>query len=222
VQGHIAGKMTKSNKIGYIASFPIPEVIMGINSYYLHAKKVNPAVELSIVWAFTWFDPAKEADAAKALIDQGVDVIASHTDSTAPLAEAAKTNGAVIGFGQASDMADYKPSPRVSSIIDNWAPYYVKRVGALLDGTYAQADAWEGIAGGEVEIGEITDAVPADVKAEAEAMRDAIAAGTYHPFTGPINKQDGTAWLAEGATAPDGDLLGMMFYVEGITGDIPS
>lgn len=222
VQGHIAGKMTKTNKIGYIASFPIPEVIMGINSYYLHAKKANPAVELSIVWAFTWFDPAKEADAAKALIDQGVDVIASHTDSTAPLAEAAKTNGAVIGFGQASDMADYKPSPRVSSIIDNWAPYYVKRVGALLDGSYAQADAWEGIAGGEVEIGEITDAVPADVKAEAEALRDSIAAGTYHPFTGPINKQDGSAWLAEGAVAPDGELLGMMFYVEGITGEIPS
>lgn len=222
VQGHIAGKMTKTNKIGYIASFPIPEVIMGINSYFLHARKVNPDVELSIVWAFTWFDPAKEADAAKALIDQGVDVIASHTDSTAPLAEAAKTNGAVIGFGQASDMADYKPTPRVSSIIDNWAPYYVKRVGQLLDGTYEQIDAWEGIAGGEVEIGEITEVVPADVKAEAEAMRDAIAAGTYHPFTGPINKQDGSAWLAEGAVAPDGDLLGMMFYVEGIKGDIPS
>jgi len=221
VQGHIAGKMTKSNKIGYIASFPIPEVIMGINSYYLHAKKVNPAVELSVVWAYTWFDPAKEADAAKALIDQGVDVIASHTDSTAPLAEAAKTNGAVIGFGQASDMAEYKDGPRVSSIIDNWAPYYVKRVGALMDGTYAQADAWEGIAGGEVEIGEITALVPPEVKAEAEGMRDAIAAGTYHPFTGPINKQDGSPWLAEGQVAPDGDLLGMSFYVEGITGDIP-
>ena len=221
IQGHIAGKMTKSNKIGYIGSFPIPEVIMGINSYYLHAKKVNPNVELSVVWAYTWFDPAKEADAAKAMIEQGVDVIASHTDSTAPLAEAAKANGAVIGFGQASDMSEYKPSPRVSSIIDNWAPYYVKRVGAVLDGTWESIDAWEGIAGGEVEIGEITEAVPADVKAEAEAMRDAIAAGTYHPFTGPINKQDGSAWLAEGATAPDGDLLGMNFYVEGITGEIP-
>ncbi len=221
VQGLIAGRMTKSNKIGYIGSFPIPEVIMGINSYYLNAKAVNPAVELSVVWAFTWFDPAKEADAAKALIDQGVDVIASHTDSTAPLAEAAKTNGAVIGFGQASDMSEYKDGPRVSSIIDNWAPYYVKRVGALLDGTYEQADAWEGIAGGEVEIGEITALVPAEVKAEAEALRDAIAAGTYHPFTGPINKQDGSAWLAAGATAPDGDLLGMGFFVEGIVGDIP-
>ncbi|QLQ19631.1 MAG: BMP family ABC transporter substrate-binding protein [Exiguobacterium profundum] len=221
VQGTIAYRMTKSNKIGYIGSFPIPEVVMGINSYYLAAKKVNPDVELTVVWAFTWFDPAKEADAAKALIDAGVDVIASHTDSTAPLAEAAKTNGAVIGFGQASDMAEYKPSPRVSSIIDNWGPYYVKRVGALLDGTYAQSDAWEGIAAGEVLIGDITEAVPAEVKAEARAVRDGIAAGTLHPFTGPINKQDGSPWLAEGQTAPDGDLLGMAFYVEGITGDIP-
>ncbi|MFN3577392.1 MAG: BMP family ABC transporter substrate-binding protein, partial [Tabrizicola sp.] len=168
IQGLIAGKMTKTNKIGYIASFPIPEVIMGINSYYLHARKVNPDVQLSVVWAFTWFDPAKEADSAKALIDQGVDVIAAHTDSTAPLAEAAKVEG-VIGFGQASDMAAYKDGPRVTSIIDNWGPYYVKRVGALLDGTYQQIDAWEGIAGGEVLIGEITDRVPADVKAEAEA-----------------------------------------------------
>ncbi|WP_050524274.1 BMP family ABC transporter substrate-binding protein [Pseudorhodobacter wandonensis] len=220
VIGTIAGRMTKSNKIGYIGSFPIPEVIRGINSTYLHAKKVNPDVTMSVVWAYTWFDPAKEADAAKALIEQGVDVIVQHTDSTAPLAEAAKTEG-VIGFGQASDMKEYKPSPRVSSIIDNWAPYYVKRVGALLDGTYAQVDSWEGIGAGEVEIGEITDAVPAEVKAEAEALRDAIGAGTYHPFTGPINKQDGSAWLADGVTAPDGDLLGMDFYVEGITGDIP-
>jgi simple sugar transport system substrate-binding protein len=220
VQGHIAGKMTKSNKIGYIGSYPIPEVVSGINSYFLHAKKANPNVELSVVWAYTWFDPAKEADAAKALIDQGVDVIAAHTDSTAPLAEAAKTEG-VIGFGQASDMSAYKDGPRVSSIIDNWAPYYVKRVGQLLDGTYEQTDSWEGIAAGEVEIGEITDRVPADVKAEAEAMRDAIAAGTYHPFTGPINKQDGSVWLTEGQTAADGDILGMAFYVEGITGDIP-
>ena len=221
VQGTIAGRMTKSNKIGYIASFPIPEVVMGINSYYLHAKKVNPDVELTVVWAYTWFDPAKEADAAKAMIEQGVDVIASHTDSTAPLAEAAKSNGAVIGFGQASDMAEYKPSPRVTSIIDNWGPYYIDRVGALLDGTYEQADVWAGIKGGEVLIGEITEAVPAEVKAEAEKLRDDIASGAYHPFTGPINKQDGSPWLAEGQTAPDGDLLGMNFYVEGISGDIP-
>jgi simple sugar transport system substrate-binding protein len=219
VLGTIAGLMTKTNKIGYIASFPIPEVVMGINSAYLAAKKVNPEVEMNVIWVYTWYDPAKEADAAKAMLEQGVDAIMQHTDSTAPLAEIAKVEGA-IGFGQATDMADYKPTPRVASIIDNWAPYYVKRVGQIMDGTYAQGDSWEGIAAGEVEIGEITG-VPDDVKAAAELVRDAIAAGTLHPFTGPINKQDGSPWLAEGVTAPDGDLLGMNFYVEGITGDIP-
>lgn len=220
VMGTIAGGMTKSNKIGYIGSFPIPEVIQGINSTYVNAKKVNPDVTISVVWAYTWFDPAKEADAAKALIEQGVDVILQHTDSTAVLAEAAKTPG-VIGFGQASDMAEYKPSPRVSAIIDNWGPYYIERIGALLDGTYEQKATWAGIAGGEVKIGEITEAVPAEVKAKAEAVRDGIAAGTLHAFTGPLNKQDGTPWLAEGETPDDATLAGMNFFVEGITADIP-
>ncbi|MFM2389254.1 MAG: hypothetical protein RLZZ437_809 [Pseudomonadota bacterium] len=221
VLGHIAGKMTKTNKIGYIASFPIPEVIQGINSSFMHARKVNPAVEMSVVWAYTWFDPAKEADAAKALIDQGVDVIMQHTDSTAPLAEAAKTPG-IIGFGQASDMAAFKPSPRVTSIIDNWAPYYVKRVQAVLDGTWTSGHTWGGMKDGEVVMGEITDAVPAELKAEAEGMIAAITAGTYHPFTGPINKQDGTPFLAEGEVATDEQLVTMNFYVEGMTGEIPS
>ncbi len=221
VLGHIAGKMTKSNKIGYIASFPIPEVIQGINCSFMHARKVNPAVEMSVVWAYTWFDPAKEADAAKALIDQGVDVILQHTDSTAPLAEAAKTPG-VIGFGQASDMAAFSPSPRVTSIIDNWGPYYVKRVQAVLDGTWASGHTWGGMKDGEVVMGEITDAVPADLKAEAEGMIAAITAGTYHPFTGPINKQDGSVFLADGEVATDEQLVTMNFYVKGMVGDIPS
>jgi basic membrane protein A and related proteins len=221
VIGTIAGRMTKTNKIGYIASFPIPEVIQGINSSFLHARKVNPAVEMAVVWAYTWFDPAKEADAAKALIEQGVDVILQHTDSTAPLAEAAKTPG-IIGFGQASDMAEFKPSPRVASIIDEWSPYYIKRVGQVLDGTWTSSHSWGGMTEGEVVIGEITDAVPAEVKAEAEAMIAAITAGEYHPFTGPINKQDGTPFLAEGEIATDEQLVTMNFYVEGMTGDIPA
>jgi simple sugar transport system substrate-binding protein len=221
IQGHIAGKMTKSNKIGYIASFPIPEVIRGINSAYLHAKAVNPDVEFNIVWAYTWFDPAKEADAATALIEQGADVILQHTDSTAPQAAAQKADG-VITFGQASDMGEYAPLPRVSSIIDDWAPYYIDRVRAVMDGTWESKDTWDGIGPGMVKIGEISDAVPADVKAEALAMRDAIASGEYKPFTGPINKQDGSAWLADGETADDGTLAGMNFYVEGITGEIPN
>ncbi|MEO1537601.1 MAG: BMP family ABC transporter substrate-binding protein [Pseudomonadota bacterium] len=221
VIGTIAGHMTETNKIGYIASFPIPEVIQGINSSYLHAKKVNPDVEMNVVWVYTWFDPAKEADAAKALIENGVDVVMQHTDSTAPQAAAAEADG-VYTFGQASDMSEFAPTPRISSIIDEWSPYYIERVQAVLDGTWESGRHWGGIPEGEVVIGEITDAVPEDVKAEALAMRDAIAAGEYHPFTGPINKQDGTPWLAEGEVASDEDLLGMTFYVEGITGDIPN
>ncbi len=221
IQGHIAGKMTETNKIGYIASFPIPEVIRGINSAYIHAKKANPDVEFSIIWAYTWFDPAKESDAARALIENGADVILQHTDSTAPQA-AAQEAGDVITFGQASDMAEYAPMPRVSSIIDDWAPYYIQRVEAVIDGTWESTDTWDGIGPGMVGIGEISDAVPEDVKAEALALKDSIANGEYHPFTGPLNKQDGTVWLAEGETAPDGDLLGMDFYVEGLSGDIPN
>jgi len=221
IQGHIAGKMTKTNKIGYIASFPIPEVIRGINSAYIHAKKANPDVEFSIVWAYTWFDPAKEAASATALIEQGADVILQHTDSTAPQAAAEKA-GNVVTFGQASDMGEYAPFPRVSSIIDDWAPYYIARTQAVMDGTWTSTDTWDGIGAGMVGIGEISSAVPADVKAEAEALREALADGSYHAFTGPINKQDGSPWLAAGETASDGDLAGMGFYVEGLTAEIPN
>ncbi|MBR9652302.1 BMP family ABC transporter substrate-binding protein [Thalassovita aquimarina] len=220
VQGTIAGRMTKSNTIGYIASFPIPEVIRGINSAYIHAKKVNPDVQFKIIWAYTWFDPAKEADAAKALIEQGADVILQHTDSTAPQA-AAQAAGNVITFGQASDMAEYAPSPRVSSIIDNWAPYYIERTQAVMDGSWETVNTWNGIGKGMVKIGEISSAVPDDVKAEALALKEALSSGEYAPFTGPLNKQDGSVWLAEGETADDGTLAGMNFFVEGIEGTIP-
>ncbi len=220
VQGTIAGRMTKSNIVGYIGSFPIPEVVRGINSAYIHAKKVNPDVQFKIIWAFTWFDPAKEADAAKVLIEQGADVILQHTDSTAPQA-AAQAAGNVITFGQASDMSEYGPMPRVSSIIDDWAPYYIARTAAVMDGSWTSTSTWDGIGAGMVGIGEISDAVPADVKKEALALKAALADGSYHAFTGPITKQDGSAWLGDGETADDGTLAGMNFYVEGIEGDIP-
>ncbi len=225
VQGHIAGQMTKSNVIGYIGSYPIPEVIRGINSAYIHAKKVNPDVQFKIVWAYTWFDPAKEADAAKVLIEQGADVILQHTDSTAPQA-AAQAAGNVITFGQASDMSEYAPMPRVSSIIDDWAPYYIARVGAVMDGSWESKSTWDGIGAGMVGIGEISDAVPAEIKASAMALKDSLADGSYHAFTGPLNKQDGSPWLADGETASDyeGDnaLAGLNFYVEGLEGDVPN
>ncbi|MBD0864468.1 MAG: BMP family ABC transporter substrate-binding protein [Rhodobacteraceae bacterium] len=220
VQGHIAGKMTNSNIIGYIASYPIPEVIRGINAAYLHASRVNPDVEFKIIWVYTWFDPAKEADAAKALIEQGADVIFQHTDSTAPLAAASEAPG-VIGFGQASDMSEYADGPRVTSIIDNWAPYYIARTKAVMDGTWESVDTWDGMSTGMVKMGRMTNRIPAELRAEAQNMIDSIAAGKYHPFTGPINKQDGSTWLAKGEVADDGTLASMNFYIEGVTGDIP-
>ncbi|TBX15434.1 MULTISPECIES: BMP family ABC transporter substrate-binding protein [Nioella] len=220
VMGHIAGHMTESNIVGYIASFPIPEVIRGINSAFIHAREVNPDVEFRIVWAYTWFDPAVEADAAQALIDQGADVIMQHTDSTAPMTVLAEAGA--IGFGQASDMYQFAPAPRVSAIIDDWAPYYIARTQAVMDGTWESTDTWDGIGPGMVGIGEMTDAIPEEVRASAQAMVEAIAAGDYHPFTGPLNRQDGSAWLAEGEVADDGTLAGMNFYVEGITGDVPN
>ncbi len=219
VIGHIAGHMTETNTIGYIASFPIPEVIRGINASYLAAKKVNPDVKMKIVWVYTWFDPGKEADAANALIDQGADIIMQHTDSPAAMTIAEEKG--IYAFGQASDMKQFGPNARLSSIIDDWAPYYIARTKAVIDGTWESTDTWDGIQEGMVAIGEFSDKIPADVQASAKAIQDALSAKTMHSFTGPINKQDGSAWLAEGETADDGTLATMNFYVEGIEGDVP-
>jgi simple sugar transport system substrate-binding protein len=219
VIGLIAGRMTKSNTVGYIASFPIPEVVRGINAAYLAAKSVNPDVKFKVVWVNTWFDPGKEGDAANALIEQGADIIMQHTDSPAAMTIAEEKG--IYAFGQASDMKQFGPNARLTSIIDNWAPYYIARAQAVLDGTWESKDTWDGIAPGMVEIGEFSDKIPADVQAEAQAAIDAIVAGTLHPFTGPINKQDGSPWLAPGETADDGTLAGMNFYVEGVEGELP-
>ncbi len=220
VIGHIAGKMTETNKVGYIASYPIPEVIMGINSAYHHAKAVNPDVEFNVVWVYSWYNPAQEAAAAEALIEQGVDVIMQHTDSTAPLTVA--QDAGIIAFGQASDMSAFAPEAHLTGILDVWAPYYIERVRAVQEGTWQADNVWHGIADGMVGFAPMSDRIPEDVRAEAEAMIEAIASGEYHPFTGPINKQDGTPWLADGEVAEDSDLLTMDFYIEGMKSEIPN
>jgi len=219
ILGLIAGKMTKTNTIGYIASFPIPEVVRGINSAYLAAKSVNPDVKFKIVWVNTWFDPGKEGDAAKVLIDQGADVLMQHTDSPAPI-KLAQERG-IFAFGQAQDMDRHGPDAHLTAIIDDWAPYYIQRIKAVLDGTWKAEDTWGGFNTGMVVMAPYDEQIPADVRKMAGDARDAIAAGKLHPFTGPINKQDGTPWLKAGETAPDGDLAGMNFYVEGVEGDLP-
>ena len=216
--GRIAARMSKSGIAGYIASFPIPEVVRGINSFMLGAQSVNPDFRVKVVWVSTWFDPGKEADAAKVLIGQGADIIAQHTDSTAPLQIAAEQG--VHGFGQASDMIEFAPDAQYTAIIDDWAPYYVRRVRAALDGTWQSEDTWDGMGSGMVAMAPYTN-LPDDVAAMAEEMQAKITSGELHPFTGPIRNQAGEQVIGEGEVLDDGVLLGMNWYVQGIDDKLP-
>ena len=219
IAGIVAGHMTKSNTIGYIGSFPIPEVVRGINAFVQGMRTVNSDATVKVVWVNTWYDPGKEGDAAKALIDQGADIVLQHTDSPAPL-QVAEQRG-VFGVGQASDMAAFAPQAQLTAIIDNWDGYYVERTKAVADGTWTSGDTWGGLNTGMVEMAPYSKAIPAEVVAKAEAAEAAIKAGTLHPFQGPITGQDGKLRAKEGETLSDEVLLGMDWYVEGVEGSIP-
>ncbi len=216
--GQIAGRMSDAGVAGYIVSFPIPEVIMGINSFMLGAQSVNPDFKLKIVWVNTWFDPGKEGDAAKALFDQGVDIITQHTDSPAPL-QIAQERG-LHGFGQAHDMYEFAPKAQYTAIVDTWGEYYVKRVNAVLDGTWESQATFDGIVDGIMAMADYTN-LPDEVVAMAEATEASIVSGEFHPFTGPIYNQAGEMVAAEGEVLDDGALLGMNWYVQGIDDAIP-
>ena len=219
VSGVTAGFLTKTNTVGYIATFAIPEVLRSINAAFLGAKSVNPDVNFKVIWINTWFDPGKEADAATALIDQGADIIMQHSDSPAPM-RTAEAKG-VRAFGHSSDLSKFGPEAHITSLQDNWGPYYVQRVKAALDGTWKSMDDWIGLKDDAVIIGPFNNNLPSDVVEKAKATISAIASGSLHPFAGPLNRQDGSKWVADGAVAPDGDLLGMDFYVEGLQGAVP-
>ncbi len=215
--GQIAAKQSKTGVAGYIASFPIPEVISGINAFMLGAQSINPDFKVKVVWVNTWFDPGKEADAAKALIDQDADIITQHTDSSAPL-QIAQERG-VHGFGQATDMVKFGPKAQYTAIIDNWAPYYIERVQAVLDGTWESQSTWDGISEGHVVMAPYTN-LPDDVVEMAKATEAKIKGG-WEPFTGPITKQDGSEAAADGVRLEDGAILGMNWYVKGVDDKLP-
>lgn len=219
VAGTIAGHMTKSGVIGYIGSFPIPEVVRGINSFTLALRKIRPDAQVKVVWVNSWYDPGKEGDAAKALIDQGADVILQHTDSPAPL-QVAESRG-VWGVGQASDMVAFAPKAQLTAIIDNWDGYYVKRTEDVMNGSWSAGDTWGGFNTGMVEMAPFNEAIPAEVQAAGKAAEEGIRNGTIHPFTGPINDQEGNERVASGETLDDGVLLSMDWYVEGVQGSLP-
>ena len=204
IQGVIAGHMSKKGKAGYIASFPIPEVVRGINSFYLGATSVNPNFDIDVVWVNTWYDPVKEADAAKVLISEGADIITQHTDSPAALQVAGKYIN-VWAFGQASDMINFAPNTQLTAIIDDWSPYYVSRVKAVMDGTWKKSDTWGDMKSGMVKMAPYTN-MPRKLKRLARELEDDITNGKKDPFDGKYSI---------------GELLGMNKYVKGIDASLP-
>jgi basic membrane protein A and related proteins len=217
--GIIAGKMTKTNTLGVVASIPIPEVIRNINSYTLGAQSVNPKIKTKVVWVGEWFNPPKETEAATALINQGADVLMQNTDSSAVLGTAQKMGK--LAFGWDSDMTKYGPEAHLGSAIINWAPYYKKAAKDLIEGTWKTETTWWGIKEGAIDLVSISDKVPADTKKMVEERKAGIKDGTFSIWKGPIVGQDGKEVLAKDAIADDKFLGGIKFYVKGVEGKVP-
>ena len=223
VSGIVAGLTTKSNVIGYVAAFPIPEVIRGINAFTLGVRSVNPAATVKVIWTNTWFDPQKERAAAEALLDAGADVLAQHQDSSAA-ALAAQDRGA-YAIGYHVDMAAQAPNAILTSAVWNWGAYYSSVVQSVLDGTWTNTPYWGGWKDGVVDLAPYSTLVPADVQTIATDVANTFIAGDASIttiFTGPLNDNTGTEKLAAGQSLTDEELLGLLWFVEGVEGDISS
>jgi len=214
--GMVAGAMTKSNTIGYVAAFPIPEVLRGINAFTLGAQSVNPKATVRVVWTKTWYDPATEKEAAKSLLDVGADVIAQHQDSPGPQ-EAAQERGA-YSIGYNSDMSSFAPKAHLVAAIWNWGPFYKEIVDQVRSKTWKSQSTWEGIDKGIVDISPMAGMVPQEVQKKVMDARQAMIDGKLKVFVGPVKDQDGKIRIAEGTVAPDPDLLGMTWFVQGVVG----
>ena len=217
--GVIAGKMTKSNTLGVVASIPIPEVIRNINSFTMGAQSVNPKVKTKVVWVGEWFNPPKETEAAQSLINGGADVLMQNTDSSAVL-QTAEKNGK-RAFGWDSDMQAYAPKAHLGSAIINWAPYYSKAVKEALDGTWSTGASWWGVKEGAIDMVSVADDVPADIKAKVDQIRAGLKDGSFAVWTGPIVDNTGKEQVAAGVKADDAFLGGIKFYVKGVEGQVP-
>jgi basic membrane protein A and related proteins len=218
--GVIAGRMTKTNTLGFVGSFPIPEVLRNINAFTLGALSVNPNITTKVVWVNTWFDPPKESDAAQSLINSGADVLLQNTDSTAVL-QTAEKNGK-YAFGWDSDMSAFATTAHLGSAIVNWGPYYVKAVREVMDGSWTTGRTVWGVKEGLNDLIKISDAVPEDVKARVAEIKAGLKDGSFAVFTGPIVDNTGAEKLAAGATADQAWKDGINFYVKGVEGKVPA
>lgn len=215
--GVLAARMSKTHVAGYVAAFPIPEVLQGVNAFTRGMRSVDPKAEVKVVWVNSWFDPGKERDAAITLIGQGADVITHHTDSTAVVQAAEEKGKYAIAYH--SDMKKYGPKAQLAAVTHHWGAYYTKQAQAVIDGTWKTSSTWGGIKDGMVKLEGINSSVPADVKQFVAAREKELVAGTLNPFTGPIKDNDGKVRLDKGVL-DDAALSKMDYFVEGVVGKV--
>jgi basic membrane protein A len=217
--GIVAGRMTKSNIGGYVAAFPIPEVVMGINAFTRGMRSVNSKAEVKVIWVNAWFDPGREREAAETLVSQGADVLTHHTDSTAVVQAAEAKNVYAVAYH--SDMSKYGPHAHLTAVTHQWGAYYTKAVQDVINGTWKPGNVWGGIKEGMIKMGAFNPVVPKDVQDLVNKTAAEIGAGKFHPFTGPVKDNDGQERLATGKVMSDDVLSKMDYYVEGVQGKLP-
>jgi simple sugar transport system substrate-binding protein len=223
LNGVIAGKMTKTNKAGYVAAFPIPEVVMGINAFARGMRSVNPKAEVNVIWVNSWFDPGKERDAAMTLIAQGADMITHHTDSTAVVqaAEEKHKEKGTWAFSYHSDMTKYGPTAQLSGTTHIWGDFYTKIVKDVLAKKWTGTNLWGGLKDGMIQLAPMSKSVPLDLQKQVHEMEAGIKAGKLHPFAGPVVDQAGKEVLPKGKNMSDSDMNAMNYYVQGVTSVFP-
>ncbi len=217
LSGLVAGSMTESNVIGYVAAFPIPEVIRGINAFTLGVREANPDAEVRVVWTNTWFGPPEEKEAAEALLDQGADIIAQHQDTTEPSKAAAERGETSIGYN--SDMRAFVGDSVLTGPVWNWGPAYVKFAEQARDDSWVAEQYWGGMDDGIVGLADFSPSVSADVAAMVAEKQAMIASGEMDVFCGSMTGQNGVEFLAEGQCMNDGQMLGMDWFVDGVVGE---
>lgn len=217
--GILAGAMSKSGTLGFVGSFPIPEVLRNINAFTLGAQSVNPKIRTKVIWVNTWYDPGKERQAAETLVAQGADVMCQNTDSPGTL-QVAQEKG-VYACGWDSDMARFAPKAQLSANINNWGPYYIKTTKDVLAGTWKPAETKWGIAEDTVKLAPVLPVVPAEATKTFNEKMVAIKEGRFHPFQGPVSDQSGAVKVPAGSVLPLGELMSMNWYVAGVEGSIP-
>lgn len=218
LSGIVAGLKTKTDKIGYVGAFDIPEVVRGINAFTLGVQSVNPDAVVKVKWTQTWYDPAKEKEAAIALLDEGVDVIAQHQDTAGPQVAAEERGAFSIGYN--SDMAAMAPKAYMTAPVWNWGPYYVQQVKAVMDGTWKAEAYWGNMKDGIVDLAPLTANVPEGAKEAVEKAKNDILSGKLNVFAGPIKDQSGKERVAAGAAVSDKEQLEMKWFVQGVEGKI--